>query len=87
MAEIVIYTTPFCPYCSRAKSLLQSKGVQYEEIDLYVQPGRRSEMIERAEGRTTVPQIFIDGRPYGGSDDIHALDRAGKLNPLLGLPA
>lgn len=87
MAEIVIYTTPFCPYCSRAKSLLQSKGVQYEEIDLYVQPGRRSEMIERAEGRTTVPQIFIDGKPYGGSDDIHALDRAGKLNPLLGLPA
>lgn len=85
MAEIVIYTTPFCPYCARAKRLLDSKGVSYEEIDLYMQPGRRDEMIQRAEGRMTVPQIFIDGKPYGGSDDIHALDRAGKLDPLLGI--
>lgn len=85
MADVVIYTTPFCPYCSRAKRLLDSKGVAYEEIDLYMQPGRRDEMIQRAEGRMTVPQIFIDGKPYGGSDDIHALDRAGKLDPLLGI--
>ncbi|MBP2301604.1 glutaredoxin 3 [Azospirillum picis] len=87
MADVVIYTTPFCPYCMRAKSLLDRKGVTYEEIDLYAQPGRRSEMIERAEGRTTVPQVFIDGKPYGGSDDIHALDREGKLDPLLGIAA
>jgi len=85
MADIVIYTTPFCPYCARAKRLLDSKGVTYEEIDLYMHPGRREEMVQRAEGRTTVPQVFIDGKPYGGSDDIHALDRAGKLDPVLGL--
>ena len=85
MADVVIYTTPFCPYCSRAKRLLDSKGVTYEEIDLYMHPGRREEMIQRAEGRTTVPQVFIDGKPYGGSDDIHAMDRAGKLDPVLGL--
>lgn len=87
MAEVVIYTTPFCPYCSRAKRLLDSKGVSYEEIDLYMHPGRRDEMVQRAEGRTTVPQIFIDGKPYGGCDDIHALDRAGKLDPVLGIGA
>lgn len=85
MADVVIYTTPFCPYCARAKRLLDSKGVKYEEIDLYMYPGRREEMIQRAEGRTTVPQVFIGGRPYGGSDDIHALDRAGKLDPALGI--
>lgn len=87
MPDVVIYTTPFCPYCARAKRLLDSKGVSYEEIDLYAQPGRRDEMVQRAEGRTTVPQVFIDGKPYGGSDDIHALDRAGKLDPLLGVGA
>jgi glutaredoxin 3 len=85
MAEVVIYTTPFCPYCTRAKKLLDSKGVAYEEIDVFSQPRRRQEMTERAEGRTTVPQIFIDGKPVGGSDDIHALDREGKLDPLLGI--
>ena len=85
MADVVIYTTPFCPYCSRAKRLLDGKGVAYEEIDLYMHPGRREEMVQRAQGRTTVPQIFIDGTPVGGSDDIHALDRAGKLNPMLGI--
>ncbi|CAO3441609.1 Glutaredoxin 3 (Grx2) [Azospirillum argentinense] len=85
MADVVIYTTPFCPYCSRAKRLLDSKGVAYEEIDLYMHPGRREEMVQRAEGRMTVPQVFIDGKPYGGSDDIHALDRAGKLDPILGI--
>lgn len=85
MAEVVIYTTPFCPYCARAKSLLDRKGVTYEEIDLYMHPGRKPEMIERSGGRTTVPQVFIDGQAMGGSDDIHALDRDGKLDPLLGL--
>ena len=85
MAEVVIYTTPFCPYCARAKRLLDSKGVTYEEIDLYTHPGRREEMLQRAQGRTTVPQIFIDGKGYGGSDDIHAMDDDGKLDPLLGL--
>lgn len=87
MAKVVIYTTPFCPYCVRAKQLLDRKAVPYEEIDLYAEPGRRSEMIERAEGRTTVPQIFIDGKAMGGCDDIHALDRAGQLDPLLGRAA
>ncbi|WP_029010685.1 glutaredoxin 3 [Azospirillum halopraeferens] len=85
MADVVMYTTPFCPYCMRAKRLLDSKGVTYEEIDLYMHPGRRDEMIERAEGRSTVPQIFIDGTPVGGCDDIHAMDRAGKLDPMLGI--
>lgn len=87
MAEVVIYTTPICPYCARAKSLLKRKGVAFEEIDLYDHPGRRGEMIERAGGSTTVPQIFIDGRHYGGCDDIHALDAKGELDPLLGIAA
>ena len=85
MAEVVIYTTPFCPYCARAKKVLDGKGVPYEEIDVYSQPRRREEMTQRAEGRTTVPQVFIDGKPVGGSDDIHALDRAGKLDAMLGI--
>ncbi len=83
MPKVEIYTSPYCPYCHRAKSLLDSKGVKYEEIDVFAQPGRRPEMVQRAGGRTTVPQIFIDDKPIGGSDDIHALDRAGKLDPLL----
>lgn len=85
MAEVVIYTSPFCPYCARAKRLLDSKGVSYEEIDVIADPRRRDEMTKRAEGRYTVPQIFIDGKGVGGSDDIHALDRQGKLDPLLGI--
>ncbi|HYC05433.1 MAG TPA: glutaredoxin 3 [Azospirillaceae bacterium] len=83
MPKVEIYTSPYCPYCHRAKTLLDSKGVPYEEIDVFAQPGRRPEMVQRAGGRTTVPQIFIDDKPMGGSDDIHALDRAGKLDPLL----
>lgn len=85
MADVVIYTSPFCPYCHRAKKLLDTKGVTYEEIDIMAQPSRRAEMIARAEGRTTVPQIFIDGTPVGGCDDIHALDSQGRLDALLGL--
>jgi glutaredoxin 3 len=83
MATVEIYTTPMCPYCYRAKRLLSSKGVAFIEIDLWQFPGRRDEMIARAEGRRTVPQIFIDGRAMGGSDDLHALDRSGGLDPLL----
>jgi glutaredoxin 3 len=76
MAEVEIYTTSWCPYCARAKSLLEKKGVAYREIDLDEVPGRRAEMVDRAHGGRTVPQIFIDG---------YALDRAGKLDPKLGL--
>jgi len=85
MPKVEIYTSPWCPYCWRAKSLLERKGVAYEEIDVMANPGRRDEMTRRADGRTTVPQIFIDGTGVGGSDDIHALDRAGRLDPMLGL--
>jgi glutaredoxin 3 len=82
MATIEIYTTPSCPYCMRAKSLLQSKGAVYSETD--VSDGAlRAAMIERAGGQRTVPQIFIDDRHIGGCDDLHALDHAGGLDPLL----
>lgn len=83
MPNIEIYTTPFCGYCHRAKRLLTQKGVSFTEIDLSTQPERRGEMIERANGGRTVPQIFIDGTHMGGSDDLAALDRTGKLDPLL----
>ncbi|TVR81902.1 MAG: glutaredoxin 3 [Rhodospirillales bacterium] len=84
MANIEVYTTPFCPFCHRAKSLLESKGVSFTEIDVMMEPAKRSEMRERAGGRNTVPQVFIDGRHIGGCDDLTALDRAGGLDPLLG---
>lgn len=83
MAKIEIYTKAFCPYCYRAKALLDSKGVEYEEIDISMGGPRRAEMIQRANGGTTVPQIFIDGKHIGGSDDLAALDRQGGLDPLL----
>jgi glutaredoxin 3 len=83
MAKIEIYTTPLCGYCSRAKSLLERKGASFEETDLTVTPGARDKMIERAGGLRTVPQIFIDGQHIGGSDDLQALERAGKLDALL----
>jgi glutaredoxin 3 len=83
MPKIEIYTTRYCPYCNTAKALLQRKAVAYEEINLSQDFGRRDEMIERANGRMTVPQIFINGFHVGGSDDLHALERAGKLDPLL----
>ena len=83
MARVEIYSKIFCPYCTRAKQLLAAKGVDYEEYDITMGGPRRSEMIQRANGRTTVPQIFIDDRHIGGSDDLHALDREGRLEPLL----
>ena len=84
MAEVEIYTTPLCPYCWRAKRLLSRKGVAFVEIDLWQQPQRRSEMIERAGGRRTVPQLFVDGRAIGGSDELAALERRGEHDALLG---
>jgi glutaredoxin 3 len=83
MAKIEIYTSPYCGYCHRAKQLLARKGAAFTEIDVMMDGGRRSEMLRRAGGRHTVPQIFIDDRHIGGCDDLHALDRAGGLDPLL----
>jgi glutaredoxin 3 len=83
MKTIEIYTTPWCGYCAAAKRLLSRKGVSFTEIDVSGDPAKRSEMTERAGGRYTVPQIFIDGRHVGGSDDLHAMDHAGRLDPLL----
>lgn len=83
MAKVEIYTKLFCGYCARAKQLLDAKGAAYEEIDITMGGPRRAEMIERSGGRTTVPQIFVDGRHIGGSDDLAALDRKGELDGLL----
>ena len=83
MAVIEIYTTPFCPFCVRAKSLLKSKGVEFTEIDVMMRPGRRREMTERAGGRRTVPQIFVDGDYLGDCTDIHGMDREGRLDAAL----
>lgn len=84
MPKIEIYTTFLCPYCTRAKALLTSKGADFSEIDVTMDAPLRRTMIDRASGRTTVPQIFIDGRHIGGSDDLAALDASGGLDPLLG---
>lgn len=83
MLSVEIYTSPWCGYCHAAKALLKRKGVAYTEIDVSQDPERRREMLARANGRWTVPQIFIGETHVGGSDDLHALDRAGKLDPLL----
>ena len=84
MAEVEIYTTPWCPYCWRAKRLLETKGVKYVEVDLWQESARRAEMVARANGRTTVPQLFIDGRGIGGSDELAVLEASGELDALLG---
>lgn len=83
MPKIEIYTKFLCPYCTRAKALLTRKGVAFEEHDISTGGPLRAEMLDRAGGRATVPQIFIDGRHIGGSDDLAALDRAGELDTLL----
>lgn len=83
MAQVTIYTKAYCPYCVRAKALLGQKGVQFDEIKIDEQPELRPAMIERANGRTTVPQIFIGDTHVGGCDDLFALEGAGKLDALL----
>jgi glutaredoxin 3 len=84
-AKVEIYTKMFCGYCYRAKRLLDSKGVNYVEYDITMDGVKRDEMRSRAPGARTVPQIFIDDMAIGGSDDLAALERAGKLDGLLGL--
>jgi glutaredoxin 3 len=83
MAEVRIYTTPYCPFCVAAKALLQKKDVPFEEIDVSLDPDLRDRMVARS-GRRTVPQIFIDGTPIGGYDELNAMDRAGGLDRRLG---
>lgn len=83
MADVVIYTKPGCGYCYAAKSLLDGKGAEYKEIVAAKDPALKQEMIQRSGGRMTFPQIFIDGKHIGGSDDLHALDRKGELDALL----
>ncbi|HTM07402.1 MAG TPA: glutaredoxin 3 [Verrucomicrobiae bacterium] len=84
MAKIVMYTTQICPYCMRAKALLRSKGVDFEEIDVGRDTRLREEAMRLSGGRRTVPQIFIDDRSIGGYDELWALDQAGELDQLLG---
>ena len=83
MARVEIYTKFLCPYCARAKRLLDSKGADYDEYEISMDGAKRAEMMQRANGRHTVPQIFIDGRHIGGSDDLTQLEYDGKLDPLL----
>ena len=83
MPRIIIYTTQLCPYCHMAKDLLASKGAAFDEIDVNTRPGLRDEMTSRAGGRSTVPQIWVGERHVGGCDDLYALDRDGRLDPLL----
>lgn len=82
-ARTQIYATPTCPFCISAKALLRKKGIRFDEIDLRAHPERRAEMMQRAAGRRTVPQIFIDGQHVGGCDDLFDLDRQGKLDAML----
>ncbi len=83
MPPIVVYTTPYCSYCVSAKALLRRKGVEFTEVNVAGAPDRRAEMVERTNGLTTVPQIFIGSDHVGGSDELRALDGAGKLDSLL----
>ncbi|WP_419419132.1 glutaredoxin 3 [Legionella sp. D16C41] len=82
MANVIIYTTEYCPYCRRAKQLLDSKNVSYKEIRVDEEPGKREEMMAKS-GRRTVPQIFINDQAIGGCDDLHALESQGRLDQLL----
>jgi len=83
VSPVTIYTTPWCPYCHRAKALLARKGVSFDEVDVSGDAALRQAMSERAHGRRTVPQIFVGERHVGGCDDLHELERQGKLDPLL----
>jgi glutaredoxin 3 len=83
MPPITIYTRSWCSYCSAAKQLLSQRGAAFTEIDIEAKPGARQEMVQKAGGRTSVPQIFIGERHVGGYDDLYSLDRQGQLDPLL----
>jgi glutaredoxin 3 len=83
MQAVTLYTTPICPYCIAAKRLLDSKNVSYTDIDVMTETDRRAEMMQRASGRHTVPQIFVGDTHVGGCDELYALERAGKLDALL----
>lgn len=83
MANVEVYVTTYCPYCVRAKELLKRKGIAFTEIDVTNDDAARDALVKRAEGRRTVPQIFINGVGIGGSDDLHALEREGKLDAML----
>lgn len=83
MADVVLYTKPGCPYCAAAMSLLKRKGVEFTEIVASNDPAKKAEMVGKSNGKATYPQIFIGGKHVGGSDDIHALDARGGLDPLL----
>ena len=85
MSKVLIYTGPSCPYCVAAKALLKNKNVSFEEINLGEQPDKMNEMLQKSGGRRTVPQIFIGETHVGGSDELHALEKAGKLNSLLNI--
>lgn len=85
MVDVEIYTSPFCPFCYRAKALLDEKGIPYREIDVMMGPGKRREMRERSGGDHRVPQVFIDGEHVGGCDELYALEDAGALDVKLGL--
>jgi len=83
MSKVTIYTKPYCPFCIRAVDLLEKKGVAFTEIEAAFDPGKRQEMIQRAGGRATFPQIFVGDRHIGGCDEMMALERSGQLDPLL----
>ncbi len=80
---VEVYSTMLCPFCYRAKSLLKRKGIEFQEIDVMLSPGKRREMVERSGGRTSVPQIFVDGRHVGNCDEIHELEFKGQLTGIL----
>ena len=83
MAHVVVYSGPFCPFCTKAKALLDRKGVAYDEYNVMEDEAKLQEMLEKSNGKKTIPQIFIDDRHIGGCDDLYALDGAGKLDALL----
>ena len=85
MADIIVYSKNRCPFCVRAKELLKRKGVSFTEINIEEQPDKFNDMLAVSEGRRTFPQIIIDGKAIGGSDDLYALDKDGRLDPMLGL--
>jgi len=85
MAEVTLYTKDYCPYCKAAKALLSEKGIDFTDIDVTHDEAKQQEMLAKSEGRTSVPEIFINGKLIGGFDDMKALDESGELDKLLGL--